>query len=1226
MFNKFFISPKVSWRYKALLVGFAALFIGWVLFAIPYGTAFPKDFGYEFDVVSVDNFYDEAAGIYLGEEYSATSFIYNTVESVDGNLVVRNLFDVRTQRGDPIFSVERLYGVDRFSGEHVAGVGDKDRNGYLFAPRWLGKGESFTYWHINYDAPAVMEYVEEAEVFGLETFKYVSRYEESRIDQTENLLYLPRVPEERGVVVEPELTLWVEPISGRIVKYEDTTIAYYYDQDTGEKIAPWNKFQNKLTEQSVREQVILAQDAKVQTLLFAWYIPFLIASMGLLFVVFGPTTIGEYVRRKSGNAMVVPSIAGLVLFLSGFVLIDWAFNTGIVATIFYGNAGMNPLTALTFFTIGLALAALSIKANKAVFVLTGIVMLFPLANLLSLLNVIPIDVDLLLFQDAVQEAQVPSRMSWFTTTNFLLLGLSGLTLQNIPGFLKRGFSFLPFFTLASAVLGILGFIFGSLNLIDLGLFSGVGLNTALLLIAVAFAALHTYGFRIRRTTAILFGVFFSILFITLMINSYVVSSSQQKLDSLFILETSVVENAILERFNIYASTLAGGVGLFDASDFVSRDEWRAYVEAIRIKKNYPGIQGIGYATVVDDEQALIEQVRAEGFPDFSIYPESPQDLRTSIMYLEPFDERNQRAFGYDMYSEQSRRVAMQRARDSGNPRISGKITLLQETAESVQPGFLMYVPVYAGGINNVETIEERKSAIEGFVYSPFRMNDFMQGLGTTGLEDDITFRIFDGVDPDPEALLFERDPEEFEDVRRPEDLSSHIIYVAGHPWFVQYKRLEGFGNVREGSALSVFVLVGGILLSGLTTLVFYALISSRERALAYADRITKSLKVSKDQLLEQKTQTEALLGSLGESVIAVSVTGDIIFINEHAEKFLNVSPKEIQGKSIYEVLSVVDEEGNKIPRGKRSVYQAIKTKKRAVESKSMVQTHVGAPVPVLITASPVLLDGKLVGAVAVIRDVSRERAIDKAKSEFVSLASHQLRTPLSTINWYSEMLLDGDAGKVSKKQREYLDQIYTGNQRMIDLVNALLNVSRIELGTFAVEPEEMNFNDVVKDVLKEIEQTIDLRKLHLTVDCAKLATMVADPRLLRMVVTNLLTNAVKYTPEGGEVKVSTAMVKGGEEVGGRTARGESIFFCVRDTGFGIPKEQHERIFQKLFRADNVRRKDTQGTGLGLYIVKSIIDLAGGKIWFTSEEDAGTTFFVLLPVHGMEKKDGAKRIE
>ncbi len=245
-------------------------------------------------------------------------------------------------------------------------------------------------------------------------------------------------------------------------------------------------------------------------------------------------------------------------------------------------------------------------------------------------------------------------------------------------------------------------------------------------------------------------------------------------------------------------------------------------------------------------------------------------------------------------------------------------------------------------------------------------------------------------------------------------------------------------------------------------------------------------------------------------------------------------------------------------------------------------------------------------------NIRKSKEIDKAKSEFVSLASHQLRSPLSVISWYSEMLLQGDVGEVTSEQREWICGIRLSSQRMTELVNALLNVSRIDLGTFAITLAAVDIRALAIDVVDEVKVQTNDREQNLSVDIAEnLPVFQADEKLLRMVFQNLLSNASKYTQKGGKISLSVRLSNG------------NIVIAVSDSGIGIPKDQQARIFTKLFRAENAQISGVEGTGLGLYIVKSIIDNAGGSIRFESAENKGTTFVVSLPVNGMKSRDGQK---
>jgi signal transduction histidine kinase len=265
-------------------------------------------------------------------------------------------------------------------------------------------------------------------------------------------------------------------------------------------------------------------------------------------------------------------------------------------------------------------------------------------------------------------------------------------------------------------------------------------------------------------------------------------------------------------------------------------------------------------------------------------------------------------------------------------------------------------------------------------------------------------------------------------------------------------------------------------------------------------------------------------------------------------------------------------------------------------------------------------------------DVGVHRELAQAKTDFVTLASHQLRTPLSIIKWYVDFLITGDAGEMTKEQLKYLKEVYDSNERLIELVNALLDVSRIDVGTFSIEPEPTDLIQTAETALKKHAKEIKKKNISLEKKYDKFSVINLDPRLTGIVFENIISNAVKYTPENGKIRLSITKTE------------KDAFIKLSDTGCGIPREQQPKMFTKLFRADNVKRIESVGTGLGLYIVKAVIEKSGGKIWFESpslelllekeqkstdiaidKQDKGTTIFITIPLKGMKKKHGTKKL-
>ncbi|MBN1332033.1 PAS domain S-box protein [Candidatus Dojkabacteria bacterium] len=362
-----------------------------------------------------------------------------------------------------------------------------------------------------------------------------------------------------------------------------------------------------------------------------------------------------------------------------------------------------------------------------------------------------------------------------------------------------------------------------------------------------------------------------------------------------------------------------------------------------------------------------------------------------------------------------------------------------------------------------------------------------------------------------------------------------------------------------------------------------------------------------------KNRDEALLESIGDAVFATDVSGKILLFNKMAEKMTGKSATEVIGKHYKEAVTFISEDTGK-PHEDFIVSAVDEDKITKMGSHVELIRKDGVKIPVADSAAPIKdMEGKIIGCVVVFHDVTQERLVDRAKTEFVSLASHQLRTPLSTINWYVEMLLSLDVGNLTPKQKQYSEQISKASRRMVDLVNALLNVSRLELGTFMIEPKRVNIKKTAQGCLNELKSKIVKKKLNVRQSYKGVSYIKADPQLLTIIFQNLLSNAIKYSNNNGRVGLTVKKEKSG------------ILIKISDAGIGIPKHQQKGIFQKLFRADNAKTLDPDGTGLGLYIVKQITDYTGGEVWFRSIENKGTTFYIRLPLSGMTKKVGSKSL-
>lgn len=372
-------------------------------------------------------------------------------------------------------------------------------------------------------------------------------------------------------------------------------------------------------------------------------------------------------------------------------------------------------------------------------------------------------------------------------------------------------------------------------------------------------------------------------------------------------------------------------------------------------------------------------------------------------------------------------------------------------------------------------------------------------------------------------------------------------------------------------------------------------------AMAEPDRPTK-LRTEAHTPSEQRAEAEAIFMSIGDGAIATDEFGRITRINPVGLRILGYDKaEEIVGAWFPNKVIAVDARDVPLNLIDRPITKAFLTG-TSVSNKMHYRRKDGLLVPVAVSVSPILLEGKPLGAIEVFRDITIEEEVDRMKSEFISLASHQLRTPLSTIKTYSHMLVDGYLGEITPTQRQSLRTIISATNRMNELIATLLNITRIESGSLAVTPKQLAVDRLAEDVLKELSVVAAVKTIDLSLNCTGKGstTIKTDALLATEVLTNLVSNAIKYTPEQGKVTVSVR------------PRAQDVLLSVQDTGWGIPKHVQDQVFSKFFRAHNVIKRETTGTGLGLYLVKGLLDQLGGRIWFTSEEGSGSTFFFTLP--------------
>lgn len=381
--------------------------------------------------------------------------------------------------------------------------------------------------------------------------------------------------------------------------------------------------------------------------------------------------------------------------------------------------------------------------------------------------------------------------------------------------------------------------------------------------------------------------------------------------------------------------------------------------------------------------------------------------------------------------------------------------------------------------------------------------------------------------------------------------------------------------------------------------------------IAQLETTVQDLRAANRLLANEKARVEAILNSLGDGLVTVDAAGHVTFVNQPAIEIIGPQAA-ILGQDASKLLVFKHESGLAYKKTEDPLLNVLASGKQLSVRLGRGPAYYlvgasGAQMRIAFTITPIRLRSRTLGAVLIFRDITEESNTDRTKSEIISIASHQLRTPLTTIRWYVNELIKNRKLQPSKRSA-YLAQVRDSNRRMIDLVEHLLNVSRIELGTLTLKPELTDITKLISAILADLKAKIDDKKLHILTEVPTSSVLAfADRSALQIVLQNIISNAVEFSYERGTVVITLSHQK------------DHIMIRVADQGCGIPVGQQSHIFTKLFRAANAYQLSTTGSGLGLYISRALIEQMKGKVWFTSHENKGTTMYVTIPTKHKRKE-------
>ena len=701
--------------------------------------------------------------------------------------------------------------------------------------------------------------------------------------------------------------------------------------------------------------------------------------------------------------------------------------------------------------------------------------------------------------------------------------------------------------------------------------------------------------------------------------SFLINNKEKKdnLHSFYELTDLHVYTPYQELKNIRKYQIASLGRLFENSESISLSEFHYFASPLLDFSSVNFFEWTPEVSIeeIDYFKSLAQENGLDNFQIFSVDDKgkkvSPgeKDLYYPVFYVEPMDD-NREIIGFDISSNEVRLESINKSKETKLTSISDPIFLIND--EQPIRGARISWPIF----KNNQILDGFVSAV---IYYDNIFNKHVNSCSSRDLFSEVSFyQYFDSEN----YTLLSSWPEKKEKTMELGSLNSFMddksgfvvtypLFVFGETFFISVTPSRQF-FLEYSSNLHIIFLIFGIIFS-ISISLWIGFLGSKNNILKeQVDLKTKnlrkkSLELNKKnlQLVEEKNKIETIVQGIGDGVFVVDKNLKIILFNQKSSELSGYSIEEALDKPYDQILKFVYEDSGKIND------EFIKKALSAGEVQEMSNHTVlirkdGSKISVADSAAPLKDEsGRVVGCVVVFRDVTKEREVDVMKTEFINLTSHQLKTPLSTINWYLELILDEDNGPLNDSQKDFLDEISKSNKKMVNMVNSLLNISRLERGTFSFDPTSLSLIELTSEVLDEYKEKIKSNQIQVkTIFPKDLPKIIFDRKIIKIILQNLISNAIKYSPSGKKITIDILEDKSKK----------MININVSDQGYGIPLDQHSRVFEKLFRADNVKEKNIEGTGLGLYLVKIIVEKIGGSIRFDSQEGIGTTFQVSLPTN------------
>ena len=1105
-------SPKGFFsRYSVIGASLVAVLVIWLCLVAPYILKLSRNFSYKADLLSQDNFYNPISKAFGGVIYSKAQISFIVEKEKDDVLIIKNLFEAKKPNGEKIYAVERKYGINPITGEHVKYYGDRVRSGYLFAPRGLAKGQEFIYWHINYNVPAYMHYKGVEHIQGLKVYKYQARF---KADQSKEL-GLPNALDKRGVELDVVLNIWVEPLSGYLIKYQDTSIAWYYDIKSHQRLIPWNRFSNAYSNISIADQVEQCKKEREKIILVNYGVPLALVLV-LIIVAFQASDSKNRVWHVYAPTFLSLVIGAGISLMAYFFLSTHQESKNEQQLVADCRNIQNHISAETDKIINIlynlkGLAEADQFPSKAQF-----------DNLASYYLNKSKDIQALEWLPKVPHA---NRQSFEKQAAKEYPGyyIKDFVNKQFEPAKERAFYF-PVYYVAPQEKNfqILGY----------------DLNSELVRSeALKNAANSNQVYSSTPVKLVQSGHHMAVLFLV------PVFSKAGSLMGAFV-AIYKIENLIpaLVSYPDYNQNIA-----FDFYFGERKPENK--VSSLVPHENLSGV-------VVNNKLQVANRVCEISFmPVASYYNRSEEQKNSLVLFIGLAFSVLISLFIYWILSNNRQELELSNlklAKASSNLK-----SLIDSTTDRIVAIDDSYHIIAFNEAYYTKTME----------YSGIKI---ALGMPLSAIFTLVTDSEKQEMYADWKEALCGKTVFKEQTFSAP-NLSNKSYEIVYAPIKNKAGNVIGASqNVRE--------------------------ITERKKADALIESRTRQM---------EEAQELAQIGSWEWDIKK------------------GVSSWSPQLYKIYEV-----DQNNQTPDytpvlhpdDKALVEQTVLKASKDYQPFDIFHRVISkdGSVKVVHSKGAVILDkdGNAIKMNGTVQDVTRIKAIEDellnakelaeqsvvAKERFLANMSHEIRTPMNAVIGFSEIL--GNTS-LSAKQQEYVQAIKISGENLLNVINDILDYSKIEAEMMTLENRPFSINELFSkiDILFRAKAEDKGLKFVFNIHSSVPKIVLGDSLRLHQILTNLIGNAIKFT-ESGMVSINAFAEKGKDHT-------VEITFIVKDTGIGIPEEKIQSIFERFSQANNETSRRYGGSGLGLTIVKGLIDLQGGTIDIQSKQGEGSAFTLTL---------------